>query len=53
MTGAASMLPGALRHVSMEEAFDELVPVFFVSGFMNPILQRPKVVDVDCVNILE
>jgi hypothetical protein len=29
------------------EAFDELVSVFFASGFVNPIPQRPKVVDVD------
>jgi hypothetical protein len=31
--------------------FDELVTVVFIAFLVNPILQGPKMIDVDCVDI--
>ncbi len=37
----------------MKEALDQLAPVFLVRGFVNPISQGAKLVNLDCGYILK
>jgi hypothetical protein len=39
--------------VRMKEAFDKLVPKAFIVCLIYPILQGPKVINVNCVDILK
>ena len=41
------------RRGGVEEALDQLAPVFLVRGFVNPISQGAKSVNLDCGYILE